>query len=268
MTTEKNSTPTPRKRHSRAVAKPETAQPPVVITAITPMELLQRAMDSGADLDKLEQLMRMQERWEANDARKAFANALVEFKAEAPVINKDKRVTYKTDKGDTTYTHSTLGNVAEKLGPILSRHGLAYNYKTEQMEGGRVKVTCTLTHRQGHSESVSLEHGRDSSGGKNDIQALGSAISYLERYTLLAVTGVATGGDDDDGIRTDDEPETISDAQKAQLIEGMKETSTDTVQFLKYLNVDCLDNLLVVQLPRAVKALDTKRARMQEGGAK
>ena len=39
----------------------------------------------------------------------------------------------------------------------------------------------------------------DTSGGKNNIQAMGSAVSYLERYTLLAITGLSTKEMDDDG---------------------------------------------------------------------
>jgi hypothetical protein len=65
-----------------------------------------------------------------------------------------------------------------------------------------VKVTCKLTHKQGHSEEVTLEAPLDTSGGKNNIQAMGSSVSYLERYTLLAITGLATKEQDDDGAST------------------------------------------------------------------
>lgn len=49
--------------------------------APTPMDLLSIAMDQGADLDRLERLMMMQERWEANEARKAYLSAFAAFKA-------------------------------------------------------------------------------------------------------------------------------------------------------------------------------------------
>ena len=41
-----------------------------------PSQLIERAIDKGADLDKLEKLLTLQERWEANEARKEFYQAL------------------------------------------------------------------------------------------------------------------------------------------------------------------------------------------------
>ena len=66
-------------------------------------------------------------------------------------------------------------------------------------------MTCVLTHVLGHSERVPMQSGRDESGGKNSIQGLGSTVTYLQRYTLLAATGMAVKGPDNDGadIKTD-----------------------------------------------------------------
>lgn len=169
-------------------------------TAITPMDMLKMAVSQGADLAKLEQLMALQERHEANEARKAFYKALSGFKADGITVGKDSRVTYKTDKGVTDYVHASLGNICNIIGPALSRHGLSYRWDTAQAES-RIKVTCVLSHELGHSEKVSLDGGADSSGGKNNIQAVGSTVSYLERYTLLAITGTATEHQEDDDGR-------------------------------------------------------------------
>lgn len=166
--------------------------------AITPMDMLQMAVSQNADLDKLEKLMALQERWEANEARKAFTKALSEFKSQGVVIGKDKHVSFNTSKGKTEYNHATLGNVCDIIGKSLSEFGLSYRWSTEQEEG-KIKVTCVLMHVLGHSESVSLQSGADDSGGKNSIQAIGSTVSYLQRYTLLAITGTATQEQDNDG---------------------------------------------------------------------
>lgn len=162
--------------------------------AVTPMDMLQMAVSQGADLDKLEKLMALQERWEANEARKAFNEAMGEFKAESITVNKDSDVSF----GTTKYSHASLGNICNVIGAALARHGLSYRWNTQQTEG-KIKVTCVISHRSGHSESVSLEASADASGGKNNIQAIGSTVSYLERYTLLAATGTATENQDDDG---------------------------------------------------------------------
>jgi hypothetical protein len=167
-------------------------------TAITPMAMLQMAVSQNADLDKLEKLMQLQERYEKNEARKAFTQALSDFKAVGITIGKDKHVKF----GNTEYNHATLGNICNILGAELSKYGLSYRWNTDQNEG-KIKVTCVLMHVLGHSESVSLESGADSSGSKNSIQAIGSTVSYLQRYTLLAITGTATQEQDDDGEKFD-----------------------------------------------------------------
>jgi ERF superfamily len=60
-------------------------------------------------------------------------------------------------------------------------------------------VTCILTHQMGHSEETTLAGAPDNSGSKNSIQAIGSTVTYLERYTLLAATGLAAANGDNDG---------------------------------------------------------------------
>ena len=55
---------------------------PLPQQAATPSVLLAMAVQQGADLDRLERLMALQERWEANEARTAFVAAMTAFKAE------------------------------------------------------------------------------------------------------------------------------------------------------------------------------------------
>mgnify|MGYP001168649330 CR=1 FL=1 len=165
----------------------------------SPQQMIQLAISSGADLEKLEKLLTLQERWESNEARKAYHAAMAKFKANPPKIDKDKTVSFKTDRGgQTTYNHATLGNVTEKISAELSKYGLSASWTTKQ--NGAVSVTCHITHKLGHSEETTLTAKEDTSGSKNAIQALGSTITYLERYTLLALTGLATYEQDDDGI--------------------------------------------------------------------
>jgi hypothetical protein len=166
--------------------------------AVTPMALLQVAMAQGADLQKLEKLMELQERWEANEARKAFTEALSSFKANPPELTKNKTVGFDTSKGRTEYKHATLDQVSLKIGQALSQHGLSHRWDVKQ-DAGQVTVTCVLTHRQGHSEAVTMSGSPDTSGTKNSIQAVGSTVTYLQRYTLLAATGMAVKDQDNDG---------------------------------------------------------------------
>jgi hypothetical protein len=171
----------------------------------TPYDLLAMAINQGADLDKLERLMALQERWEKASAERAYNEAMSAFKAEAVEIIKRKEVDFANKSGGrTNYKHAELSDVIEAVGPALSRHGLSWSWKPTQ-DKGWITVTCTLKHRLGHSESVSLSAPPDETGGKNSIQAIVSTTSYLERHTLKAICGVAEKGEDNDGGASVDE---------------------------------------------------------------
>lgn len=178
-------------RRHHALERP--AQAPLART--TPADLLQMAVGQGADLDRLEKLMALQDRWEKGEARKTFTRAMAAFKTECPpVLNKDGEVSFK----GTNYRHATLGGILSVITPHLSRAGLSVSWETDQ-DKGVVTVTCVVTHEDGHSERRPLTGPHDSSGNKNQIQQMGSTITYLQRYTLTAALGLSTGEVDDDG---------------------------------------------------------------------
>ena len=170
---------------------------------IDPMRMIAMAVESDASIEKLEKLMTLQERWEGNEARKAFYQAMSEFKCQDLSIGKDHTVRYETDRGITEYQHATLGNICAIVNPALSREGLSFTWRTDQQTGGIISVTCSVAHRLGYSEETTLISQPDTSGGKNGIQAIGSTVSYLQRYTLLAALGLSTENQDDDGIASE-----------------------------------------------------------------
>lgn len=172
--------------------------PVAVRQSATPADLVRYAMDTNADLDRLEKLMAMQIQWEEREARKEFVADMARFKMNPPEIVKDSHVQFKTDKGVTSYWHASIGNVVEKIVAGLAEHGFSHRWIPERCDGGMVKITCVITHRLGHSESTTLEAGLDQSGGKNNIQAMISTKTYLERHSLLAATGLATKDQGDD----------------------------------------------------------------------
>jgi hypothetical protein len=163
---------------------------------VTPMTMLQLAVQQGADMDKLQKLMDLQERWEKNEARKAFNHAFSEFKSEAVMVIRNKLVTDGPLKGKA---YAELFAVVNAVTPALSKHGLSASWRLTKDDKDWLEVTCTLTHTLGHSESVSMGAMPDTGGAKNGIQARASTVTYLERYTLMAATGLAAQGQDDDG---------------------------------------------------------------------
>lgn len=176
-----------------ATAKPPAVQQQRAVVSATPADLLRIAVESGADLEKLEKLMALQERWEANEARKAYVAAMTAFKSEPLEIFKKKTVEFS----GTKYMHAELSDVTSVVCPAMAKHQLSHRWDVSQA-GDRITVDCVITHVLGHSEKVTMEAMPDSSGKKNAIQQVASTVSYLQRYTLLAATGVATKGMDDD----------------------------------------------------------------------
>lgn len=181
---------------------------------LTPLAMIDRALSSGASVEVLERLMALQERYDANQARKAFDNAVAAAKGEIGPIVKDRQVDFTSQKGRTNYKHESFAGIDAAIKPALDKNGLSFRYRATQ-EGGRVTVTCVLAHRDGYSEETTLSAGNDTSGNKNDIQAIGSATTYLQRYTLKLALGLSTTDKDDDGKATD-EP-AISGAAEAAI---------------------------------------------------
>lgn len=157
---------------------------------VTPNTLLALAVEGGADPDRLDKLMALQERWEANQAKKAYVEAMAQFRSECPAID-------KTKNGHNN-KYAGLSETIEAIKGLLSRCGLSHTWKTNQ-ENGTITVRCVVTHVLGHSEETSLTAAPDTTGSKNPIQAIGSTVSYLERYTLFALLGLASQEMDDDG---------------------------------------------------------------------
>lgn len=164
------------------------------------------AMDPSSDLDKLERMLAMKERIDGQNAMRQFADALSTARADIPPILKDAKVDFTNREGKrTNYQHETLAGIAKVIDPILSKNGLSYRFRTDQGQGG-VKVTCIIQHRAGHFEETTLMGGADQSGNKNGFQAIGSAVTYLQRYTLKAALGLSAEVDDDAQSVTESAP--------------------------------------------------------------
>lgn len=182
----------------------------------TPMEILSRAVSQGASIDVLEKLMGLQERWEANEARKAFEKAMAAASAEMPMLVKNRSVGYESKKSgsSTSYKHEDLAEVVGAVGPVLSKHGLSHRFETSNEPGKAISVTCVISHELGHSIRNMMMAPPDISGQKNAIQAIGSTVTYLSRYALKAALGLAAAHDDDGNNSGSKEPVAGPDAMR------------------------------------------------------
>lgn len=89
-------------------------------------------------------------------------------------------------------SYASLSSVWEACRSQLSKNGLAV-IQTMQNEGEQLTLVTTLTHSSGQWIKSYLPI----STTKATPQALGSAITYMRRYSLAAMVGVAPDEDDD-----------------------------------------------------------------------
>lgn len=151
-----------------------------------------RMLSANPNPETLRELLAVQKEWEANEARKAFAVALVALKRDLPtVIARDKTVAFEARGGKTSYTHASLAGVMDAITDPLTQHGFSLAWTPTTGKDG-VSVTCKLTHSAGHREECTISAPPDTSGSKSPAQAVASTITLLQRYTALSLLGIAT----------------------------------------------------------------------------
>lgn len=217
------------------------------------------ARDPSVNMDKMMQLMSWRKETIADQRRAEFDEAMSGAKAEIPVINKNREVDFTSQKGRTHYKYEDLAEIARVVSPILAKHGLSYRYRVTSNVNEPVTVTCIVSHRAGHFEEVTLTGGRDESGNKNSIQAVASTLTYLQRMTLKAALGLAAS-DDDDG-KASEAADIITLEQVEELVALADEVGADKEAFCRYFKVDGFAHITTKDFPRAVAALNKKRAK-------
>lgn len=188
---------------------PATQEPGTTALAVadnSPMPMMLAAQRQGASLEQIERMMDLQDRWEKREAEKAFREDFAAFRGENIIIPKTKHV----DRGrGGSFDQAEYDEVCRRLSPALSRHGFSFRHDQKfgvrrmmnegvETDVGWVWVTCHLEHRKGHSETLELEGPPGDLTVNTPTQNMQTTASYLKRQSLLAITGTATGGEDDE----------------------------------------------------------------------
>jgi hypothetical protein len=164
----------------------------VVSDNVTPM-FERLAADNNVSVDKLERLVDLHERVLRQQAEAAFNADFALMLPKIPTII-ERAYTDKT-------SYAPLEDIVEPIRPILSEFGFSLSFKTEWPGAKAVKVIGILTHKNGHSRTSEFMAQADNTGSKNEIQALGSSVSYGKRYTTKDLLCIVTRGEDDDARR-------------------------------------------------------------------
>lgn len=219
-----------------------------------PSQLLALAVQKDLDLDKLERLMELQERWQKQQAKEAFFAALAKFQSTVPRIPRRKQ--------GHNYKYAPLEDIDETIRPAMLECQLTKRWEIgdEKVDGQDIiRVTCFITHVAGHSETTTLSGLPDTSGSKNAIQSRGSTVAYLQRYTLIGALGLSTADEDIDARIGTNGAEKISTDQALYLADQVREVGGNMTGFLKALKVSTLEDLPLTQYGKAINIIAEKR---------
>lgn len=117
-----------------------------------------------------------------------LSKALANFHKEVKQPFKDKSNPFFKSK------YVPLENVAEAIDTISPKFGLTYTQSTITDDNGNVGVATILVHESGEY----IEHPPAmTKPEKNTPQGIGSALTYMRRYSLSAAFGITSDQDDD-----------------------------------------------------------------------
>lgn len=249
---------------------------------INALTLIDKAIEKDIDVDKFAKLVDIVKMLENEKSKRDFYEALSNFQGEVPPIKKLSRA--DMGYGKPKYNYAEFGEIVTTIQEPLKRHGLSYHFeignepvvikgeKGEDIIVEFVAVTCTVAHKSGYEKTTTMSVQKDAGAGKSNVQAVGSTITYLKRYTLLALLGIGTADPDDDAVSTIPENQKTIDKKedKSDLLAEIKDkldhcTDEETVKkiwskYQKYSNdADVLNLFTEWRKKQAKKVEDAKK---------
>lgn len=220
------------------------------------------AVSKDVDPAKLAAVLDIQMRVMEKNAEIAFNQALARISSKIPHIKKGGSVAYADKSGVSkeAFTFARFEDIDAAIRPLLIEEGLSLSFSSTERAGGGAVLTGTLSHKDGHSVSSSIPLALDTSGGKNNIQAMGSTISYGKRYTTCMLLNIVTTGEDDDGKAGG--AVFITDEQQAQVEALIAETKSNPERFCEAFGVAYVGNLTPGDYAKAINMLNAKKAKM------
>jgi hypothetical protein len=237
--TEQGERPAEERPVERLLPAPPSDSPSTVLALIERV-----ALDPRADVEKLERMMGMYERLKAKEAELAYnaAKGRILKKLAGIKIVKNTSVLYEIEKGKPqkatyeAFKYAPLEEIDKHLRPLLAGEDMDLSYSAEPREGGDILIRGRLKHLPGgHYEDSLMPAPPDTTGGKSNVQAVGSTNSFLRRYVACNIFNIVVVGDDDDGTGG-----TIDEAQTKTILELIKKAKVGP-KFLKYMKAPSVE---------------------------
>ena len=185
---------------SKAVARkePETAPAPVSESAAIIQMIERAARDPAVDLDKMQRLLEMREKIDAQAREREFNERMAAAQQEMRPVSAD------ANNPQTKSKYASYAALDRALRPIYTKAGFALSFNTApEAPADHVRIVCDVANC-GHTRRYQIDMPADGKGAKGGdamtkTHATGSAASYGMRYLLKMIFNVAVGEADDDG---------------------------------------------------------------------
>jgi hypothetical protein len=136
----------------------------------------------------------------------------------------------------TPFEYAPLEEINKHLRPLLVEEDMDLSYSDETREDGGILIGGRLKHLpSGHFEDSFMPAPLDTTGGKSDVQAVGSTNSFLRRYVACNIFNIVVVGDDDDGAGG-----TIDEGQTKTILDLIKKAKVGA-KFLKYMKAQSVE---------------------------
>ena len=185
------------------------------------------AKDPQVDVSKLEALLKMQAVMEERQAKQAATEAFTRLSSALPRVKKNG--TIDLGKG-RAIAFARWEDMDAVLRPLLTQEGFTLSFNSAPREGGGLVITGELMHVSGHIRVATIPLPLDSGPGRNNLQAVGSTLSYGKRYLAEMLCNIVREGSDDDGVKGG--AEFITPEQIAELEALIADTGADEAKFL------------------------------------
>lgn len=208
--------------------------------------------------------------FKTSDTIGEISKALSQFQSELGNVHKDK-------KGYSSYKYADLAAIYDEIRPLLAKNGLSYVQPISSTSGGDNIVTIRnlLMHSSGEYIQSDMTMTITNENKKmNEWQAVGTAITYLRRYSIASMLGIATTDDDAASAppmaAKSNNPQDLIKQQaakvnKPQLLQTLNnliaehEVDDDQINaWLQKADVDVLRELSVEQLNACIKYIKQK----------
>jgi hypothetical protein len=224
------------------------------------------AANPQVDVSKMQALLEMKMRLDQIAAEQAFNLAMKAAQDEmVPIVR-------NCQNSQTGSKYASLEQIDYEIRPIYTKHGFSLSFNSPDVAAGELRLSCDVRHIGGYTKAYFLQGALDLTGpkgtqNKTSIMALGSSVTYLQRYLTRMIFNLIIKGEDKDGVImtgfiTEDQTNKLLDL----LIACGSDKNPDIESgFLKFMEAKVIGEIQKRDYEKAHTALSAKLRQVQGG---